>query len=460
MSDDKNIKKKGFAGLSDLASDVGDQDSGAKPGQSEKSAPTPEPLEPSQPTQPTEQTQIPTSTSTSSGSSQDQEPQPVIQRTDSSGGSNAGWWILGGIGLIILMAWCSNINDDYSTSSSNQDSYSSQSTGTTSPSTDVPDVAEERYVKPPVGTTTILSLPQARWLGRESIRIETMRDLVDTEEGIAEFNRIIDDFNLRLGQAYDDVWEQARQDVEADNDEIVLEAILDAANMGRMKMNKEAQNYLLGLGHSPGPIDGIYGPQTYNAVLAFEKDAGLTQDGWIDQDLIIALRKEASTDISNDPKQDNPSSSNKSQDSNLISDIVQQSTNYFTRGSHQDVVIRLQGTPDNIDTYEASDYELWSYGYDKVKISISTGRVLAWDNNSKTLKVKLIRGGNISSDLYYTRGSHQDDVIRLQGTPDEIDIYKASGYELWSYGYDKVKISISTKRVLEWENRSSVLKVR
>ena len=103
---------------------------------------------------------------------------------------------------------------------------------------------------------------------------------------------------------------------------------------------------------------------------------------------------------------------------------------------------------------------MWSYDYSKVKISYNTKKVLSWDNNSNNLKVRLVPGSNTTNSQYYTRGSHQDDVIRLQGTPDEIDIYKASGYELWSYGYDKVKISISTKRVLEWENRSSVLKVR
>ncbi|MBE3556047.1 MAG: SafA/ExsA family spore coat assembly protein [Firmicutes bacterium] len=39
------------------------------------------------------------------------------------------------------------------------------------------------------------------------------------------------------------------------------------------------QRMLTSLGYRPGPIDGIFGPRTQQAVLAFQGDHGLVQDG-------------------------------------------------------------------------------------------------------------------------------------------------------------------------------------
>ena len=65
-----------------------------------------------------------------------------------------------------------------------------------------------------------------------------------------------------------------------------------------------------------------------------------------------------------------------------------------------------------------------------------------------------------SSSLYFTRGSHQDDVLRVQGTPSSISRYPVSGYEVWSYGSSTVEISLRDGRVMEWKNFSGNLKVR
>ncbi|MDI6602477.1 MAG: peptidoglycan-binding domain-containing protein [Thermoanaerobacteraceae bacterium] len=42
---------------------------------------------------------------------------------------------------------------------------------------------------------------------------------------------------------------------------------------------KELQLILQSLGYDPGPIDGIYGYRTMNAVMRFQKDNGLVADG-------------------------------------------------------------------------------------------------------------------------------------------------------------------------------------
>lgn len=51
------------------------------------------------------------------------------------------------------------------------------------------------------------------------------------------------------------------------------------------------------MGYDPGPIDGQYGSKTAAAVKAFQRDAGFSQDGWIDQDMLSLLEGIASASI-------------------------------------------------------------------------------------------------------------------------------------------------------------------
>jgi hypothetical protein len=132
---------------------------------------------------------------------------------------------------------------------------------------------------------------------------------------------------------------------------------------------------------------------------------------------------------------------------------------FFTQGSHKDDVIRLQGTPDSIQRYEFSGYEVWVYGLAHVDISIRDGRVLKWWNSGDRLKVSMTPGKKTTESTSFTQGSHKDDVIRLQGTPDSIQQYEFSGYEVWAYGSANVDISIRDGRVLKWWNSGDRLKV-
>ncbi len=53
---------------------------------------------------------------------------------------------------------------------------------------------------------------------------------------------------------------------------------------------KEAQRLLAILGYQVGSADGIAGPETIGAVEAFQKQAGLKPDGWINENLIRSMR--------------------------------------------------------------------------------------------------------------------------------------------------------------------------
>ena len=68
----------------------------------------------------------------------------------------------------------------------------------------------------------------------------------------------------------------------------------------------------------------------------------------------------------------------------------------------------------------------------------------------------------VTNGRSFTRGSHEDDVLRLQGTPTSIDRSTAAllGYETWRYGRSSVSISTRSRQVLGWANHGGNLKVR
>ena len=130
---------------------------------------------------------------------------------------------------------------------------------------------------------------------------------------------------------------------------------------------------------------------------------------------------------------------------------------YFTRGSSQDEVLSVQGTPTEINIYSATGIEVWGYGFSRVTFSLPGGRVTEWSNTGN-LKVRMVPAEFYQID-FFTRGSSQDEVLSVQGTPTEINIYSATGIEVWGYGFSRVTFSLPGGRVTEWSNTGN-LKVR
>ena len=144
---------------------------------------------------------------------------------------------------------------------------------------------------------------------------------------------------------------------------------------------------------------------------------------------------------------------------------------YFTRGSSQEDVLHVQGTPDEIKVYSASKEEVWYYGNpvyvrSTVTFSLPDKRVKEWYNGDGSLKARLLpKTGQSATPGYFTRGSSQDDVLHVQGTPDEIKVYSASKEEVWYYGNpvyvrSTVTFSLPDRRVKEWDDGNGSLKFR
>ena len=130
---------------------------------------------------------------------------------------------------------------------------------------------------------------------------------------------------------------------------------------------------------------------------------------------------------------------------------------YFTRGSTQDEVLSVQGTPTRIKVWESLDIEWWYYGNSKVVFSLPGGRVTEWSNTGN-LKVRMVPAEFYQID-FFTRGSSQDEVLSVQGTPTRIKVWESLDIEWWYYGNSKVVFSLPGGRVTEWTNTGN-LKVR
>ena len=249
------------------------------------------------------------------------------------------------------------------------------------------------------------------------------------------------------------------------------------------QLTLDIQTILTTLGYNPGSVDGIYGERTGAAIEAFQQDVGIPVDGQISQQLLQTLQQslrisrifdelldiDTNDNIQSTTSVDSSSgeevgitdtTSAKQNSPSSPSNIFDSQREYFTRGSHEDDVLRLQGTPSSISPHEYSGYEIWYFGMSNVKIDLQTRRILEWNNIAGNLKVRLLPGNQVTSEVYFTRGSHEDDVLRLQGTPSSISPHEYSGYEIWYFGMSNVKIDLQTRRVLEWGNIAGNLKVR
>jgi hypothetical protein len=316
MSGENNQDKKGFSGLSDLVSKVDLSDEPQKrTNKIASSPPQPPQATPSQQKDAPPKSQAPSANSTS-----------PIEAVPSGSGS-AGKSVLVGIGACFVLWLAVNggqSNRTYSPPPAQKTQSYSAPQSSPAPAVAptpprVPQSSGLQYTKPSVGTNNLLSRPEIQWCIRESIRIDAMRNLIDTNAGIDAFNRIVNDYNSRCGsyRYREGTLSQAERSVAPYLSQIVAEAAREAKQLGNSyqpsspsvssipstssapeKPNsqqiKEAQQLLTNLGYAPGPIDGQYGRRTADAVKAFQQKVGLPQNGQIDQNFLSILRSTTS----------------------------------------------------------------------------------------------------------------------------------------------------------------------
>ena len=139
-------------------------------------------------------------------------------------------------------------------------------------------------------------------------------------------------------------------------------------------------------------------------------------------------------------------------------------SSHFTLGSHRDDVIRLQGTPQKVD--KRTWGEVWTYSQgirdSWVAIESRNDKVTSWYNSGgdigTELRVLLRPGNRTTHASYFTRGSHQDDVLRLQGTPSFVN-YPSKSEKKFGFASSTVTIDRRTDMVIRWDNASGNLKI-
>ncbi len=117
-------------------------------------------------------------------------------------------------------------------------------------------------------------------------------------------------------------------------------------------------------------------------------------------------------------------------------------TGYFAIGSTRDEVAQVQGNPPRTTFNRRLARETWYYGRSKVEFSMASGLCQNWYNLGGNLRVQARQGSNITSSDFFTFGSHKDDVARLQGSPQRIEINRSLDRETWTYVRYVADISI------------------
>ncbi len=256
------------------------------------------------------------------------------------------------------------------------------------------------FSQPPVGQNKVLSVAQIRWCLREEIRIEVLRPLPTTNSQIDQFNAVVADYNNRCGnyRYRGGTLTRARREVERVRAQIVASVAPAQPRpvQQQSQLALDVQNALTALGYEPGPADGLYGARTRSAIQSFQRDVGLAADGQVTEALLERLRLEVVSRRSRGTSATTggvtpPSTATRSKG---------EPNAYFTRNSHQDDVLRLQGTPSDITRYDALGYETWYFGRSTVNIDSRTRRVLEWDNKP---------GSQVTSSTAFTRNSHADE---------------------------------------------------
>lgn len=182
---------KGFAGLSDLVSDVANEvEAASTPDVRTPPKPTPPPTPTPPPPLPQQKPQAPQPVQVQLAEAAPSPQSSSNTQPQKSGGFGWVWAVF--IGFIVIVAISSNSG----TSNSNAPAASTAPNSVSAPAQAVPVWQEE---KPPVGTGRTFSSNEIRYCKSESIRIDAMQSALNERSSveIKRFNQIVSDYNSR-----------------------------------------------------------------------------------------------------------------------------------------------------------------------------------------------------------------------------------------------------------------------
>ncbi len=90
------------------------------------------------------------------------------------------------------------------------------------------------------------------------------------------------------------------------------------------------------------------------------------------------------------------------------------------------------------------------FRYGSSRVDFQNGRVVSWKNKVPELKAKLIPSPQTTAKPYFTLGSTKDEVIAVQGTPDE--------FSETMFRYGSSRVDFQNGRVVSWKNKVPELK--
>lgn len=130
----------------------------------------------------------------------------------------------------------------------------------------------------------------------------------------------------------------------------------------------------------------------------------------------------------------------------------------FSLGDLREKVRQVQGPPQVIERLASQGLEHWRYEGASVTFDPTTGRVVAWHDPRRALKLSL-RTEHHTRDTLVALGTDLGDVARLLGTPWAIT-RDARGQTLYlSYGRSLVRVSATSLRVTGWRRHDAGLRL-
>lgn len=219
----------------------------------------------------------------------------AVWRSKKTSGSSAGTvmgWLLGVGCVIALLA----ILDSTSEPRTTRQTPSSVPMVAPQPApAETPAVTHSREEKPPVGVS-VLTRGQLRWCVFWDWRIKKLAQGITDDPVVPAYNRLVDDYNSRCVNVsyYENDLTPVRRELEQHKGELessVAAIEREWTQQYLVPVVRDIQRSLTQLGYNPGPIDGVVGPQTRNAIREIERDYGVEQTGLANIALRDALRE-------------------------------------------------------------------------------------------------------------------------------------------------------------------------